>query len=124
MNWTDMDLFRGVDLGDSFVLDWSCTSNSFVIKVEASLWPESKHYSPPVNGEYTCYKNASVTFKNIKSIKGIVPVNEASPTTDPDGSIDYGNIDALTSNLGQFNICGRFGNVVINGGEVSFSVSP
>jgi hypothetical protein len=123
MNWTDMDVFRGVDLNDSFVLNWFLTQDLFVIEIEASLWPKSKFYSAPVNDEYTCYKKASILFQKIKSIEGLIPINTVTPTIDADGSNDYGNIDSLILNNAKFHVAGSFGNVVINGGEVTFSVS-
>jgi len=123
MNWTDMDVFRGVDLNDSFILNWFHAQGSFFIELEASLWPESKYYSAPVNDEYTCYKKASISFQNIQSIEGLTPVNAVTPTIDIDGSADYGNIDSLTSSSSKFYVSGNFGNVVINGGEVTFKVS-
>jgi hypothetical protein len=117
-----MDEFNGVDLNDSFILSWYQDRDSLVIEIEASLWPESKYYSKPLEGEYTCYKKALVSFRNIQSIYGLKTLNEVKPIIEPDGSEDYGNIDTLEKENGQFLVSGEFGNVTIKGGEFEFSV--
>lgn len=44
MDWHQMEVFNGIDLNDSFVLDWSYENNSLYFELEASIWPESKYY--------------------------------------------------------------------------------
>jgi len=43
-------------------------------------------------------------------------------STDPDGSIDYGNIDTLQVVDGGFELTGNFGNIKISGGELRFEI--
>jgi len=43
-------------------------------------------------------------------------------TRDPNGSIDYGNIDVLNVTDGSFILVGNFGSVNIKGGVLQFEV--
>lgn len=122
MNWRTIELFKGIDLNDSFVLEWCHSKNQFVIELEASIWPESKYYKQPKINEYTCYQKARLSFINIKSCTGLRTMKNVKPTIDPDGSKDYGNIYNLESNCGSFMISGEFGKVEITGGEIQFEI--
>ena len=113
---------EGIDFQDSFVLDWSLDSDQLVFKIEASIWPKSKHYTKPQNSEYTCYKKASLQFLNFKSIIGLKDKENIQQSTDASGSVDYGNIDSFTVTETGFSIAGDFGTVNITGGEVVFAI--
>ena len=117
-----MEVFKGIDLNDSFVLDWSHMNNCLYFELEASIWPESKHYAEPKPNEYTCYRKAILQFINIVSVSGLKPKSAAMSSTDPDGSIDYGNIDTLQVVDGGFEFTGNFGNIKICGGELRFEI--
>ena len=43
--------------------------------------------------------------------------------TDPDGSKDYGNIDALSESEGGYAIAGDFGTVAVKAKGCSFSIT-
>ncbi len=122
MEWSKIDIFRGIDLTDSFVLSWSHDGNELTFELEASIWPDSEYYSKPQNGEYTCYRKAALKFTGVQSINGLKSINLVPSTTDPDGSTDYGNIDALSQTETGFNLSGDFGSVNIVGGELCFEV--
>jgi len=122
MDWTQIELFKGIDLNDSFVLSWAHEDDLLHFELEASIWPESEHYSKPENGEYTCYRKATLKFTNVQSINGLIPIESAPSTTDPDGSTDYGNIDTLRQTENGFKLSGDFGSVDIMGGELRFEV--
>ena len=122
MNWTELEIFKGIDLNDSFVLNWSQEGSRLTIDIEASIWPESKYYSEPKKNEYTCYKKAVLSFIGVESIQGLKPIDAAHSTTDLDGTMDYGNIDSLHSTPNGFEVKGAFGSVKIKGGELVFEV--
>lgn len=113
MNWTELPLFKGINLNDSFVLGWTLAKDKLVFVLEASIWPESRYYLPPNHGEYTCYRKATIEFIDTISIMGLQPMESTPFSVDPDGSKDYGNIDSLTISNVAFNICGDFGEVKI-----------
>lgn len=120
MDWKEMKEFAGIDLNDSFVLSWNYGKQNILIELEASVWPESKHYKALKCGEYTCYRKAIIEVTNAKSVEGMLKQESAEPIIDPDGSEDYGNIDSLSVINGCFNITGAFGNVSVEGGELKF----
>ena len=122
MDWTQIELFKGIDLNDSFVLNWANEGDQLCFELEASIWPESDYYFKPKDGEYTCYRKAVLKFVNVKSTSGLKPIESVHSTKDPDGSTDYGNIDTLCQTEGGFNLSGDFGSVNIMGGELRFEV--
>ena len=62
MNWKEMEIFKGIDLNDSFVLSWKYINDTLTFDIEASIWPESPFYEKPVGDDYTCYKNAFLSL--------------------------------------------------------------
>lgn len=122
MDWNQIALFKGIDLNDSFVLNWAHENDQLLFELEASIWPESEHYSKPKDGEYTCYRKATLIFENVKNIKGLKSVESVASTTDLDGTTDYGNIDTFSQSDSGFHLSGDFGSVNIIGGELRFEV--
>lgn len=123
MDWTEMELFRGIDLNDSFVLGWQLEDDRLVFDLEVSVWPASKYYVAPKDGEYTCYRKAALIFEGVESIQGLVSMSEAPSSTDASGETDYGNIDALIVRTGGISIVGDFGTVEIAGGTCALSIN-
>jgi hypothetical protein len=112
-----MDIFKGLDLNDSFVLGWSATETDITIKIEASLWPESSLYLKPKSDEYTCYRTCEIKFTGFSSFNGLINQQNVQPVKDIDGTLDYGNIDTLIKTNQSFKVVGEFGKLeVINGG--------
>ncbi len=122
MDWRDLKIFKGIDLNDSFILNWTHGKDFLSFEIQASIWPESKHYTKPKPNEYTCYRSATLTFINIKSISGLKLIGETSNSTDPNGSVDYGNIDSLQKTNSGYDVQGDFGSVHIAGGEIEFKI--
>lgn len=123
MDWREIDLFRGIDLNDSFVLGWHYEGDRLIFNLEVSVWPESEYYHAPKEGEYTCYRRGTLIFEGVKSIKGLLPMAEARSSTDASGEADYGNIDTLVIRPGSAQIIGDFGSVEIAGGTCALSIS-
>jgi len=117
-----MQIFGGVDLNDSFVLSWQESVDSLVFYLEASLWPESDHYSTPCKDEWTCYKPAILTFKGVSEIQGLKSMRDTLHSTDANGDVDFGNIDELEQLETGFRVAGDFGEVEIFGGRIQFEI--
>ncbi len=120
MNFTELEIFKGIDLTDSFVLYWELERNCLSFDLEASVWPESRYYSKPKDDEFTCYKKARIDFLNVDSIQGLKDMNQVTPSTDVSGEKDYGNIDSLIIDEDGFSLEGDFGKIAIKGGEIRF----
>ena len=117
-----MNPMEGIELQDSFVLDWSANDSELIFQIEASIWPSSIHYVEPKQSEYTCYKRGSIRFLTFDSISGLKDKLEVKQYSDATGELDYGNIDSLSATPNGFSIIGDFGNVLITGGEVVFEI--
>jgi hypothetical protein len=122
MEWSKVEMFKGIDLNDSFVLDWCYEADHLSFELEVSIWPESVHYSKPKINEHTCYQRATLQFIDVKEVIGLKPKELVQSNTEPDGSTDYGNIDVLNVVEGSFLLVGDFGSVNIQGGELKFEV--
>lgn len=101
---------------------WKHEDDRLSFELEARIWPESVHYTKPEKDEYTCYRKATLKFVGIKNVGGLKPKESVQRSRDPDGSIDYGNIDDLKALEGSFIVVGEFGTVRIQGGELRFEV--
>ncbi|AZQ09684.1 hypothetical protein [Shewanella khirikhana] len=122
MEWSKFEIFKGIDLNDSFVLDWCCEGDRLSFELEASIWPESEHYSKPKDNEYTCYKKATLRFVNVNEVQGLKLKDLVRSTTDPEGAADFGSIDVLNIEDGSFYLAGDFGSVNIRGGKLEFEI--
>lgn len=120
--WRELEVFKGIDLNDSFVLDWRHESGRLIFELEASIWPESIYYKKPKESEFTCYLNATLVFNNISNVIGLKRKSVVNSSVDPDCSVDYGNIDSFRVTNEGFQISGDFGFVNVVGGELSFEV--
>jgi hypothetical protein len=56
----------------------------------------------------------------VKKVSGLKPKESVRSSTDPDGSVDYGNIDDLKTIADSYLLVGEFGSVKIQGGELRF----
>jgi hypothetical protein len=113
---------EGVLLEDCFVLSWHRAGDQLAFELDASLWPPHKDYEPPKQGEWTCYKPATLIFEGVESVSGLKSMSEANFTVDTDGSKDYGNIDGLSATASGFLIYGDFGEVTIGAKACHFLV--
>src|SRR6476469_9191085 len=125
VGWRDMSEFTGVDLEDSWVLGWRYdrTARRLTFDLEASRWPGHSAYDVPLPDEWTCYRPAVLAFENVASIAGLRDIAEARATVDPDGSRDYGNIDALRQEGELYRFSGEMGDVSVHAAYVRLVVS-
>ncbi|MBN8280197.1 MAG: hypothetical protein J0M16_06285 [Gammaproteobacteria bacterium] len=113
---------RGVMLEDSWVLGWAQEHRRLTFRLEASLHPPHPAYEQPRPGEWACYRTAVLTFEDVESIQGLRSMTDAPSTTDPDGSKDYGSIDAFSETRNGYVITGDFGEVIVEADRCSLSL--
>ena len=119
-------MFDWVDLEDSWVLGWHLDAawHQLIFDLEASLWPGHEYYVPPSPEEHTCYKRARLIFERVASIEGLSPMDAVKPNIDPDGSIDYGNIEGLhQAGEGIYKFGGDFGEVKVKCAGVHLEIA-
>jgi hypothetical protein len=122
MDWRNLEEFKGIDLNDSFILSWEQSTEKLTFELIISIWPESEFYTKPHPDEYTCYRKGTLSFTGIESLVGLASMESTRYSTDPDGSIDYGNIDSLVKSERGFNLGGEFGEVTVGGGKLHFEI--
>ncbi len=105
---------EGIDLTDSFILNWKKTDSEFEIELELSVWPSSPHYSKPKKDEYTCYKKGNLRFFGINELKGFVDLESIKPSTDQDGSKDWECIYEFRKENEQIKFGTEFTEIEIN----------
>jgi hypothetical protein len=109
-----IEAFDDILLEDTFVLSWHQVSGSLSFNVLASLLPSHPEVSPPASGEWACYRSGSIQFSGVSFVGGLLRQELVTPTTDPDGSVDYGCIDDLSLvRPGEYRIAGEFGVVTV-----------
>jgi hypothetical protein len=118
------EAFDNILLEDTFILSWHLGTDSLTFQVLASLLQSHPDASPPASGEWACYRLGILQFSGVSDVRGLLPQESVTPTTDPDGSVDYGTIDdfALVG-PGEYRIAGEFGVVTVAAGEVSLALA-
>ncbi|MEG5139065.1 MULTISPECIES: hypothetical protein [unclassified Microcoleus] len=90
LNYWQFPGFENIYLEDSYVLSINAKT-SIQILLEAVLTENHSLYTQPLPGEQYCYRRMTINFPHPQTYDLVV--NNISPIADPDGSIDYGNID-------------------------------
>ncbi len=118
-------MFDGVDLEDSWVLGWHVEAGLGRLAFQiASLWPGHEYYATPLPEDYTCYKRARLIFERVTCIDGLLPMDAVKSHADPDGSIDYGNIEGLcAAGEGVYKFGGEFGEVSVKCAGVRLEIA-
>jgi hypothetical protein len=57
---------QGINLEDTWLLamNFDKAQKTLTLKVDLSIWPESKYYRTPTPGEWTCYRKADIGLIN------------------------------------------------------------
>ncbi|PPJ43924.1 hypothetical protein [Pseudoxanthomonas sp. KAs_5_3] len=115
-----VDAFDDILLEDTFVLSWHYASDSLTFSVLASLLQSHPEATPPVSGDWACYRPGLIRFSSVSSVSGLLPQDAVLPTQDADGSLDYGCIDELSIlRPGEYRIAGEFGVVTVAAREAA-----
>ena len=109
-----MENLQCIDIQKTFVLDLYKSDDALTFEIDACLLPEHPLYDTPSSGNIGYYRKGKLIFQSPSKIEGLLSKKDIKPTTDPDGSIDYGELEALAINTrGDWRICGEFGEVMI-----------
>lgn len=100
LNYWQFPGFENIYLEDSYVLSINAKT-SIQILLEAVLTENHSLYTQPLPGEQYCYRRMIVNFPHPQTI------------ADPDGSVDYGNIDEFFRADGKYYLRGEWGELTI-----------
>jgi hypothetical protein len=112
-------------LEDSWVLELRRTSTGLVFELDAHLTSEHPQHGPPALNEWACYRRGHLTIDSDRP--AVLVRSETRPTTDPDGTIDYGNIDTFEASAEidgahTWQLAGDWGQALVINPKVSFRV--
>ncbi len=110
LNYWQFSGFENIYLEDSYVLSINAKT-SIQILLEAVLTGNHSLYTQPLPGEQYCYRRMTVNFPHPQTYDLVL--NNISPIADPDGSVDYGNIDDFFSADGKYYLRGEWGELTI-----------
>ncbi|MBO9532556.1 MAG: hypothetical protein J7513_06260 [Solirubrobacteraceae bacterium] len=110
-DYTDIVGLENAVLEDSWVRDLQVSPMSVRFALELAVTPQHPRYSPFHPGEQYCYLEAVLFFESVTAISWTG--RPARSNVDPDGSIDFGNIDTLARRTGQIVVIGEFGELAL-----------
>jgi hypothetical protein len=113
-DWRKLREFAAIDLTRSFVLAFRVESGTLLVDVDLFLTPEHPFYEKPRPSQKDCIRPAVIEFPYCESITsgGIVDDEDLATAA---GRVGHGGITGF-SRLpdGQYEICGKFGKVLID----------
>lgn len=115
VQYSEFPGFADYYLEDGFVLKLVSTKDKVEFDLEVVLRASHPQFHSPYDGEQHCYGFAKLTFHNPRSVHW--ERVRIAPMLDPDGTIDFGNIDQLwlDPEAGYFYLDGDWGAVRIEG---------
>ncbi len=111
LNYWQLPGFENIYLEDSYVLSINANTISIQILLEAVLTENHPLYTPALSGEQYCYRQMTVKFPHPQTYDLVL--NNISPIADPDGSVDYGNIDDFFREDDKYYLRGEWGELTI-----------
>ncbi|GGV40766.1 hypothetical protein GCM10010212_31960 [Paenarthrobacter nicotinovorans] len=111
------EVFRGFYLEDSWVLDINTSRGQLVITAEFVLTEEHTSYAPARPGEQYCYRKGVLVFEGVTDLTWTGQLS-SRPSRDPDGSVDYGNIDSLTIEGDHYTVEGDLGIIDLHAASI------
>ena len=106
--WAD---FSQIYLEDSFVLDVRITAYTVELLVELVLLEQHPLYNTPKSGEQHSYRRGRIIFPSATDVHW--QHRKVRQYRDPDGELDFGNIDTFVLRSGTYFMTGDWGNLRI-----------
>jgi hypothetical protein len=104
--------FDGYYFEDGWVLGLYASDREFLIDIDAVLTPRHPDFGPPNPGDKYRYRRVAVRFPNVRDLEWIKPL-DLRGTLDPDGTVDYGNIDFFVRSGDVSRLGGKWGEVAV-----------
>jgi hypothetical protein len=110
----------GLSLEESYVLAIRIEPYRVVFTMDFVLTPEHPMYRPPLAGERACFRRGLIAIRNFQRLAW--DSTGYSPSTDASGELDFGTLDRIVNLDGMWMLSGDWGDLQVNGGEISISV--
>jgi len=111
LNYWQLPGFENIYLEDSYVLSIINAKISIQILLEAVLTENHPLYTPALSEEQYCYRQMTVNFPHPQTYDLVL--NNIRAIADPDGSVDYGNIDDFFMADDKYYLRGEWGELTI-----------
>lgn len=113
-DWRELREFRGVDLGESFVLSWRIEDGSLRLDVDLCLLPQHPFYEAPRPSQRACYHAATIEFPGCSGLAAKHRPGAGTPPSPVANELGLGRIAGLKrTSDGVYRIRGAFGEVEI-----------
>lgn len=113
-DWRQLREFRGVDLGESFVLSWRIEDGSLRLDVDLCLLPQHPFYEAPRPSQRACYHAATVEFPACTALGVRHRGGAGTPPSQVAKELGLGRIAGLRrTSDGVYEMRGAFGQVEI-----------
>lgn len=111
-------------LEDSWVLDVGVRAGALVFDLDAVLTERHPRYRPPRPAEMYCYHRARLVIRSPRPIS--FRRSGRPPSRDPDGELDYGNIDVFApdDDASRWSLDGDWGEAVVDSPTVELGLDP
>ncbi len=110
LNYWQLPGLENIYLEDSYVLGIK-TDTSVEFFLEVVLTENHSLYTSPLPGERYCYRRITLKFPHPQTYN--LTLNKMLPIVDPDGTWDYGNIDAFFMENEAYNLIGEWGELTV-----------
>ncbi|GAA4215393.1 hypothetical protein [Actinocatenispora rupis] len=120
--YTDLPGLADLLLEESWVLDIAAHPGRITLRAELVLTPEHPEYAPPGPQEQFCTRFGTLTLPEVVTLTWTG--QGARPIVDPDGSIDYGNIDVFVRSGRTTRIDGEFGSLLVESDAPKVELDP
>jgi len=115
-SYQDLPGLEHVLLEESYVLAVAATPGVVSFVLEVVLTPEHTEYVAPELGTYLCYRDGFLEFVGVTELKWTG--QGSPPAIDASGEQDYGHIEALTWDGGQYELEGDWGAISVAAADV------
>jgi len=110
-NYNEWKEFSQIYLEDSYVLDILITAYRVEVIVELVLLAQHPLYTSPKSGEQHSYRRGRIRFPSAREINWLH--RSVRQYHDPDGEVDFGNIDSFALRSGVYLLTGDWGELRI-----------
>jgi hypothetical protein len=122
-DYYEHEALHDIYLEDSYVIGISAGRGILTITGDYVLTPEHPYYTANHPGEVHCWRRGIMVFEGVTNLNWTDQLAHR-PSQDPDGSIDYGDIDVLTINGGRYVLEGDLGRIEVEAASVRMVVAP
>ena len=116
--WHEMEVFRGIDLADSFVRSWAHEGTTVWFELLFILTIDHQFYRPPELGGSSSLKAGKLVFADAMKVEGLLPMQMVEPLVTSGGYYDFGTVETMKEEArGVYKLSGDFGAATIHSAE-------